>query len=135
MGLGILNPIKNADTQYSASKTITATLASSIANGLAFGTTEYKISAVKIHRKLSSERDTTHVASLKQQLVEEASSTQCQCLNRAWETGLCLTTSPETLNGTELSAEEFWDKLCLWYGLSLSSLLYHCDGCGTKFDV
>jgi hypothetical protein len=56
-------------------------------------------------------------------------------LLRAKETGTWLTTMPNRLNGTELSAEEFVDSLRLRYGLQPKSLPEKCDGCYKPFTV
>jgi hypothetical protein len=42
---------------------------------------------------------------------------------------------PSTLNGTELSAQEFRDALLLRHARTPGNLPSHCDGCGVKFDV
>ncbi len=56
-------------------------------------------------------------------------------LLRAKETGTWLTTTPDRLNGTELSAEEFRDSLRLRLGLPLLDLPDRCDGCDQPFSV
>jgi hypothetical protein len=42
---------------------------------------------------------------------------------------------PATLNGTELSLEEFRDALLIRHARTPGDLPSHCDGCGAKFDV
>jgi hypothetical protein len=42
---------------------------------------------------------------------------------------------PSTVNGTELSRQEFRDALLLRYGRTPGDLQSHCDGCGQKFSV
>jgi hypothetical protein len=42
---------------------------------------------------------------------------------------------PSTVNGTELSAQEYRDALFLRYGRSPGDFPSHCDGCGQKFSV
>jgi len=42
---------------------------------------------------------------------------------------------PSTVNGTELSAQEYRDAILLRYGRAPGDLPSHCDGCGQKFDV
>jgi hypothetical protein len=42
---------------------------------------------------------------------------------------------PHTLNGTELSEEEFGDNLRLRFGLTPLALPERCDGCDAKFTV
>ena len=54
---------------------------------------------------------------------------------RGKSTGQWLSVLPSTLNGTELSAQEFRDSLHLRYARSPSDLQANCDGCGSKFSV
>ena len=53
-------------------------------------------------------------------------------LDRMAETGLWLTLMPETLNGTDLSPDEFRDSLRIRYGLVPKNLPPVCDGAGCK---
>jgi hypothetical protein len=52
---------------------------------------------------------------------------------RAMENGTWLTTMPNCLNGTELSANKFRDSLRLQLRLVPLGLPDHCDGCGQCF--
>jgi hypothetical protein len=54
---------------------------------------------------------------------------------RAKETGTWLTTMPNCLNATELSADEFRDSLRLRLGLAPLGLPDRCDGCGHRFSL
>jgi hypothetical protein len=51
------------------------------------------------------------------------------------ETGPWLSVMPFMLNGTKLSAQEFWDALLLRYARSPEDLPSQCDGCGAAFSV
>jgi hypothetical protein len=42
---------------------------------------------------------------------------------------------PSTLNGTELSPQEFRDTLLIRLARTPGDLPSHCNGCGGKFDV
>jgi predicted transcriptional regulator len=42
---------------------------------------------------------------------------------------------PSSVNGTELSAQEYRDAFLLRYGRCPGDLPPHCDGCGQKFNV
>ena len=42
---------------------------------------------------------------------------------------------PSTVAGTDLSAQEFRDALCMRYGRTPKDLPTHCDGCGSKFTM
>jgi hypothetical protein len=54
---------------------------------------------------------------------------------RSKEIGAWLTAMPDTLNGTELSADEFRDSLRLRFGLQPTSLPPRCGGCDERFSV
>ena len=62
--------------------------------------------------------------------VKERNRLHKQTRNWAW-----LSSIPHHLNGTELSREEFWDNLCLRYGLMPQDTPLICDGCGKKFSI
>ena len=56
-------------------------------------------------------------------------------IKRSASTGAWLTTMPNLLNGSALSAEEFCDGLRLRLGLQPTALPPLCDGCGERFTT
>ena len=62
--------------------------------------------------------------------VQERNRLHKQTRNWAW-----LSAVHHHLNGTELSREEFWDNICLRYGLMPQDIPLTCNGCGKKFSV
>ncbi|KAI2510249.1 hypothetical protein MHU86_4127 [Fragilaria crotonensis] len=54
---------------------------------------------------------------------------------RSAATGAWLSTRPNLLNGSDLSAEEFRDGVRLRLGLTPTSLPPRCDGCGERFTT
>ena len=56
-------------------------------------------------------------------------------LHRLTRNGAWLSAIPHHLNGTELSREEFWDNLCLRYGLMPQDIPAIYDGCGKRFSI
>ena len=56
-------------------------------------------------------------------------------LHRAMRNGEWLSAVPHRLNGTEFFWQEYWDNLCLRYGLMLQDIYAACDGCGKKFSI
>jgi hypothetical protein len=56
-------------------------------------------------------------------------------LKTGTETGAWLSVMPSTVNGTELSAQEFCDKLLIRYVRQPPDLPVLCDGCGCQFSV
>ena len=56
-------------------------------------------------------------------------------IKRSASTGAWLTTMPNLLNGSALSAEEFGDGLRLRLGMQPTALPPLCDGCGERFTI
>ena len=56
-------------------------------------------------------------------------------LARIGESGAWLTQTPDKLNGTLLSMEEWRDNVRLQYGMRPVGLCERCDGCGAGFTV
>ena len=56
-------------------------------------------------------------------------------LHRARRNGAWLFAVPHRLNGTELSREEFWDNLCLKYGLIHQDIPVTSNDCSNKFLI
>ena len=133
-GIGIPNPTVSAAEQHEASKEITKGLTTALLERSYLDTTSYKQEASAARSSLSAERDKAHAESLKAD-ISHADPITARRLERAKRTGLWLTTAPETLNGTELSPEEFTDNLRIRYGNPIPELPQKCDGCGANFSV
>ena len=56
-------------------------------------------------------------------------------IKRPSSTGAWLTTMPNLLNRSDLSAEEFRDGLRLRFGLKPTAMPPRCDGCGKRFTT
>ena len=56
-------------------------------------------------------------------------------LHRATRDGELLSSGPHRLSGTYLYQEEFWDNICLIYGLMPQEIPTTCDDCGKKFWI
>ena len=74
-------------------------------------------------------------AKLLEERMAECTDAFKERTRRACETGAWLTVLPVTANGTDLSADEFRDSLCLRYGITPRHLPATCDGCGDRFTV
>jgi hypothetical protein len=66
-------------------------------------------------------------------IVSTLSCDDGRTILRGKKTGHCVSAS--TVNGTELSKQEFRDALILRSARSPGDLQSHCDGCGAKFGV
>ena len=56
-------------------------------------------------------------------------------IKRSAKTGAWLTTLPNLLNGSDLSADEFRDGARLRLGLTPTALPPRCDGCNERFTT
>jgi hypothetical protein len=68
-------------------------------------------------------------------MSKKTSKASARRWKRNKETGAWLTTMPDALNGTELSADEFRDSCKLRYGFTPSSLPKICGGCDALFTI
>jgi hypothetical protein len=68
-------------------------------------------------------------------LASKMSCNNCRTILRGKETGQWLPVLASTVNGRELSAQEFRDTLFLRYARCPLDLLIQCDSCQQKFSV
>jgi hypothetical protein len=71
------------------------------------------------------------LASIFNGLVADRSRT----IKRGQHTGAWLSALPSTVNGTELSAQEFQDAISIQHGITPSDLPAQCDGCDARFTL
>ena len=133
-GLGIPNPTQTAQHCNDTSLQCTAPLVESLLEGQQLDVLEYLKENRTQREAARSKRGAVETEVLKE-LLESSSNTAKRRLSRAQKTGVWLTTIPNRLNGTELSAEEFRDSLRLRYGFQPAALPKRCDGCQQKFSV
>jgi hypothetical protein len=134
-GLGVPIPRETACSNHEASKGITKVLTKSLVEGSDLNTVAYSERASSVRRECRKARlkDEDRKLGL---IIDSSSSKQvARRMERAKETGAWLTATPDRLNGTELSAEEFRDSLRLRFGLSPLSLPQRCEGCKQRFTV
>ncbi len=135
-GLGIPDPTKNAQRCHDTSKACTKELVTSLLEGKDLDVRSYIQASGRERRAASKARRKAEDEALAALIEKDFSSAlDRRRLERAKEAGIWLSTMPNLLNGTELSAEEFRDSLLLRYGLIPKHLPAKCDGCGNKFDV
>jgi hypothetical protein len=132
--LGLPNPALSAADSFRASLEATQELAETLRLGTPLDTAHYTASAESRGRASRKAREEAEAAVF-EGLVQGARPNVANRLKRSRGTGAWLTTTPEYLNGTDLSAEEFRDSLRLRLGLQPASLPQLCDGCGERFSV
>jgi hypothetical protein len=86
-------------------------------------------------RKSSQQRKATNLEELLKSLCNVATAREQRQLKRARETGGWLNILPDSLNGTELSSEEFRDSIRIRLGFTPTALPEKCDGCGHYFTI
>jgi hypothetical protein len=133
-GLGLLDPTTTSEHFYSASTMITNLLTESLVQSTPLCANEHRRYAAtgrqtaKAHqRELNDDTLST--------ILETAKPMDKRRIQRSKKTGAWLTTLPNILNGTDLSAEEFRDGLRLRLGLKPTALPPRCDGCGDHFTT
>jgi len=140
-GLGVPDPTQTADECHMASVRGTAVLAASLLRGVKLdaGAHSAQVSnGRRTSKKQKLEREEKALNDLKASVRTGAGrggARESRRLDRARETGGWLNILPDSLNGTELSTEEFRDSLRLRMGLIPNALPEKCDGCGHGFTV
>jgi hypothetical protein len=133
-GLGVPSPRVTAESSYQSSVKSTGHLANSLKTGAPLDATDYAAVASQNRRECRKARVKAEVAVL-EGLCAGLRPAAARRLRRSRETGTWITATPDKLNGTELSAEEFRDSLRLRFGLLPSFLPQRCDGCNERFTV
>jgi hypothetical protein len=133
-GLGLPDPTSTAQANFSTSVACAKLLTRSLRAGRNLDATQHSAHAGLERRKARKTKVAAEELALSF-LAADAGPLAKRRLLRAKETGTWLTTTPDRLNGTELSCEEFRDSLRLRLGLTPLNLPDRCDGCDQKFSV
>ena len=133
-GLAIPDPTSSADSNYEASFLLCSHLLAALQGVEPFRSADHMsvISEVKAELKL---RNNAKYEAAMIPLTSKLSCDNRRTILRGQETGQWLSVLPSTVNGTELSAQEFRDTLLLRYGRCPADLPASCDGCNQKFSV
>ena len=132
-GLGIVNPSKSADLEYSNSKRLTATLSSYILAQNENG--EIDEMEIRKHKTdISKKRQKAQERELKR-IMECLSDKMKKKVEMAQETGASnwLTSLPIRAKGFSLNKQELRDAIALRYGWPIEGLPDLCS-CGDDFD-
>jgi hypothetical protein len=129
-GLGVPDPRQTGADCHTASLACTEELTRTLRAGTNLDVQAHANHASKQRRRLKKIKDEEQ-ETLLQDLCTGTRPAAARRMTRSKETGARLTAMPTTLNGTELSEEEFRDNLRLQFGLSpLSSR--HCATAATR---
>ena len=133
-GLGLPNPVQSAPACFAASEACTSLLVTSLRGRTGLNANIHTRHAGRERRRARLNRAAADERKSRRISAASDPATQKRML-RAKETGAWLTTMPDRLNGTELSADEFRDSLRLRFGLVPLGLPERCDGCGQRFTL
>ena len=134
-GLGILDPSKNADREYTASKSISSSLSDCI-YGLDMDISNVDQDQMKEKRKnirtQNDENQKLKMISVRERLDERSQ----RYLDGARQKGSSawLSCLPQKHMGYSLNKREFRDALCLRYGWRVSDMPTHC-ACGERNGI
>jgi hypothetical protein len=133
-GLAISDPTTSAQPNYEASILLCSHILTAFRGVDVFRLTGH----LKVIRDVKAELKLRNAAKSESSLNNLASKMSCdnrRTILRDKETGQWLTVLPSTVNGTELSAQEFRDALLLRYTRCPPDLPIQCDGCQQTFSV
>jgi hypothetical protein len=133
-GLAIPDPTVTAETNWSASTVICGHIIAAIR-----GTTIYRsadhLSVLKTGKaEIRKRRDDCSMDEM-ESILRTIPKGESRTIRRGRETGAWLSILPSTVNGTELSAQEFRDAISMRYGIVPSDLPHKCDGCDAPFTL
>lgn len=133
-GLALPNPVASADLNYKASTVLCTHLIDALRGRAEFSSATHSGTTRAVRAELRSRSLDCHNATLAS-IVHPLPNDTRRIIMRGCETGAWLSVLPSTVNGTELSRQEFRDSLYLRYALTPPDLPSLCDGCGQKFSV
>jgi hypothetical protein len=133
-GLNIRDPAAGAERLHQSSVEATKVLADLLLLNTELDLVSHKQCVRKAGASARKERVDAEKVFVKE-TMELAPRSVRKRLGRVDETGAWLTVTPNKLNGSLLSAEEWCDNACLRYGLRPVGLCDRCDGCGAGFTV
>ncbi len=133
-GLGLPDPTQSAEACFAASEACTGHLVASLREGTPLSANEHGRHSALERRKARKARLAAEALIFAQHTAGVGGVTKSRLI-RAKETGTWLTVTPNRLNGTELSTDEFRDSLRLRGGLIPLNLPASCDGCGQGFTL
>jgi hypothetical protein len=133
-GLGIPDPSTTGAFCFDASTAITSLLTSTLLNGTSLDVQEHRKTSATARADAKIHQRASHDESLAT-ILSNATPLNKRRIKRSASTGAWLTTLPNLLNGSDLSADEFRDGVRLCLGLKPTSLPPRCDGCGEHFTI
>jgi hypothetical protein len=133
-GLALPDPTDTSAGCYKASTLVCSHLLEAFRGVVPFNSADHQAVRASVTAELKSRKTVKDETTLSTLLAPMDCDTR-RTIRRGTETGQWLSVMPSTLNGTELSSQEFRDALLLRYARSPGDLPSQCDGCGAAFSV
>jgi hypothetical protein len=133
-GLGIPDPTTTSEHCYLTSNAITSLLKESLIHGTPLCAQEHRRTAAEERLAAKNRQKDDNDFNLTN-ILSTATPMDKRRIKRSKSTGAWLTTMPNLLNGSDLSAEEFRDGVRLRFGLTPKAMQPRCDGCGERFTT
>jgi hypothetical protein len=133
-GIALPNPTVSGPANHKASILVCSHLLAAFRGTTEFCTVDHLSVRREVFQELQKRKNVECSESLASSLLLMPVETR-RTIRRGKETGMWLTLAPSTVNGTELSSQEFRDHLFLRYDREPPDLPSHCDGCLAKFDI
>jgi hypothetical protein len=134
-GMGLPDPAGSAKANSDASADSTSALVTALLAGEELDLATHSATVSAGRRRARQARMASEAGTLKTLLRAAPDPEAKSRLERNCETGAWLVCSPCTLNGSDLSADQFRDSARLRLGLTPLKLPARCDGCGAIFTV
>ena len=134
-GLALPNPVLTAARNYNDSRSVTSLLVQHLQEGKELDAHDHKTTVLSARRRL--QQDHAKAATNRvDAIIDQVHSLQAkERIRQSQESGAWLTAYPHRKDGSELSALEFRDGLCLQYEIPPQDLPTTCSGCLDKNSV
>ena len=136
-GLGIANPVENANREYAASKKITRNLSNLIMQqqqDISYYDPEITAQVINDLNKKEKELHLNEKFHQVSGMIDDNVMRRCLLLNKEKGAGSWLTALPLKNLGFSLNKQDFRDAIYLQYGWSIPNTPLFC-GCGAKNDI
>jgi hypothetical protein len=133
-GLALADPARTASSNFTASSLVVSHLLAALKGTVTFSSDDHTRVGKEVKLEIRERRAEKELLELNG-IMKKLPCSDRRTILRGKSTGQWLSVLPSTVNGTELSAQEFRDSLQLRYARSPSDLQANCDGCGSKFSV
>ena len=135
-GLSFRDPVDTAYSSFNDSDQVTSMIQYAIMNGSRLDVLDHNAHVASCIKKSKDVRENDFQIK-SEALIEELPVSQKKVLNRIVEAKVSgwLSVLPRAVDGFDLSAEQFRDRVAQRYGKQPLGLPVNCDGCGKPFSL